>query len=301
MSREQLEKIVYILRKNAAAGHGESWGERRAFMDEKSFPRQADVAYEPVDAGGVSSLWVSAPGVAVDRAVLYLHGGGYVVGSLVSHQDLVARISRATNARVLYVDYRLGPEHPFPAAVEDAVAAYVWLLGEGFDAGRLAIGGDSAGGGLTVAALVSLRDQGHALPAAAVCISPWVDLEGLGDSITGKADMDPSVTQDVLKEMGAAYLGDADARSPLAAPLYADLTGLPPTLIQVGTHEILLDDSTRLAQAARDAGVDVTLEEADEMFHVWHAFAPMLDEGQEAIDRLGDFVQARWVLPDGME
>ncbi len=290
MASEQLKKVVGILRKNAAAGGPSSWDDRRALMDEKSFPPHDDVTYEPVDAGGVSSLWVTAPGVAEDRVVLYLHGGGYIVGSLKSHQDLVARISKAANARVLYADYRLGPEHPFPAAVEDAVAAYQWLLSEGVDASRIAISGDSAGGGLTIAAMVSLRDSGVALPATAVCISPWVDLEGVGDSMTSNADVDPSVKKEGLVAMAEAYLNGADPRSPLAAPLYADLKGLPPTLIQVGGHETLLDDSTRLAKLADAAGVDVTLEEADEMFHVWHAFAPMLPEGQEAIDRLGAYI-----------
>lgn len=292
MASEELKKVLGILRKNVTAGPV-SWDERRAFMDEKAFPRQDDVAYDPVDAGGVSSLWVTAPGVAADRVVLYLHGGGYVLGSLVSHQDLVARISKAANARVLYIDYRLGPEHPFPAAVEDAAATYRWLLSEGVEASRIAIAGDSAGGGLTIAALVGLRDNGDPLPAAAVCISPWVDLEGLGDSMTSNADADPMVQKQGLVDMATAYLGGADPRSPLAAPLYADLKGLPPTLIQVGTHETLLDDSTRLAQVARNAGVDVSLEKSEELFHVWHAFAPMLPEGQEAIDRLGAYILER--------
>lgn len=292
MASEELKKVLDILRTNADAGPA-SLDERRAFMDEKAFPRLDDVAYDPVDAGGVSSLWVSAPGVAGDRVVLYLHGGGYVLGSLVSHQNLVARISKAANARVLYIDYRLGPEHPFPAAVEDAATAYRWLLAEGVESSRIAISGDSAGGGLTVAAMVSLRDNGDPLPAAAVCISPWVDLEGVGDSMTLNADVDPMVQKQGLVDMATLYLGGADPRSPLAAPLYADLKGLPPTLIQVGSHETLLDDSTRLAQVARNAGVDVSIEKAEELFHVWHAFAPMLPEGQEAIDRLGAYILER--------
>ena len=292
MASEQLRKVLGILRKNAAA-RPVSLKERRALMDEKTFPRQDGVAYDPIDAGGVPALWVTAPGVAQDRVVLYLHGGGYVMGSLVSHQDLVARISKAANARVLYIDYRLGPEHPFPAAVEDAVAAYRWLLSEGARSSRIAISGDSAGGGLTVAAMVSLRDEGDPLPAAAVCISPWVDLEGSGKSMTSNADVDPMVQKQSLDDMAKAYLGGADPKSPLAAPLHADLKGLPPILIQVGTHETLLDDSTRLAQVARGAGVDVSIEKAEGMFHVWHAFAPMLPEGQKAIDRLGAYIRSR--------
>ena len=297
MASAQLEKILDILRKNAAAGRPDTWDERRALMDEKSFPPHDDVAYEPVNAGGVSSLWVTAPGVSEDRVVLYLHGGGYVVGSLRSHQDLTARISKVADARVLYIDYRMGPEDPFPAAVDDAVTAYRWLLAEGCDPSQMAISGDSAGGGLTVATLVSLRDDGHPLPATAVCISPWVDLEGVGDSMTSNENVDPTVRLEGLTEMAEAYLGGAHPRTPLAAPLYADLTGLPPMLIQVGGVETLLDDSTRLAQVAKDAGVDTTLEIADEMFHVWHAFAPMLDEGQQAVDRLGGYILER--IPGG--
>ena len=220
MASEELEKVLGLLKKNATAGPM-SIVERRAFMEEKSFPRHDDVAYDPVDAAGVSSLWVTAPGVAEDRVVLYLHGGGYVLGSLVSHQDLVARISKAANARVLYIDYRLGPEHPFPAAVEDAAATYRWLLAEGVESSRIAIAGDSAGGGLTVAAMVSLRDNGDPLPAAAVCISPWVDLEGVGDSMTSNADVDPMVQKQGVVEraqIGLTLLKDAILELALANP-----------------------------------------------------------------------------------
>jgi len=290
MSKEQLDKIVGILRKNAAAPRPATWEEHRAFMDEKSFPPQKDVSYEPIDVNGVPSLWVTAPGVSQQRVVLYFHGGGYVVGSLKSHQDLTARISKAADARVLYIDYRMGPEDPFPAAVDDAVTAYRWLLAEGCDPSNIALAGDSAGGGLTVATLVKLRDSGDALPATAVCISPWVDLEGVGDSMTSNADVDPSVKKAGLVDMAQAYLGDTDPRTPLAAPLYADLQGLPPMLIQVGGAETLLDDSTRLAEVAREAGCDVALEITEDMFHVWHAFAPMLTEGQDAIDALGSYI-----------
>ena len=293
MASQELEKVLGLLRKGAAAGPM-PLEERRAFMDEKAFPRQEDVAYDSVDVNGVPSLWVTAPGVAQDRVVLYLHGGGYVLGSLISHQDLVARISKAADARVLYIDYRLAPEHPFPAAVDEATTAYRWLLSEGVEPSRIAISGDSAGGGLAIALMVTLRDQGDPLPAVSVPISPWVDLEGLGDSMISNADVDPTVRKEGLADMTTSYLNGADPKTPLAAPLYADLKGLPPTLIQVGSVETLLDDSTRLAKIAEEAGVDVTLEIADEMFHVWHAFAPMLPEGQAAIDNLGAFVR-KWI------
>ena len=292
MASEELQKVLNILKKNAAQRPG-SLEESRERMNKMAFPRQDDVSYDEVDAGGIPALWVTAPDAADDRVVLYLHGGGYVLGSLISHQDLVARISKAAKSRVLYIDYRLAPEHPFPAAVEDATDAYRWLLSTGIDASRAVVAGDSAGRGLTVATMVSLRDAGDPLPTAAVCISPWVDLEGVGESMTTNAGVDPMVRQEGLVDMAKSYLAGADPRSPLAAPLYADLKGLPPTLIQVGSHETLLDDSTRLFERAKEAGVDVLLEKGEGLFHVWHAFAPMLPEGQQAIDRLGEYILER--------
>jgi acetyl esterase/lipase len=223
--------------------------------------------------------------------MLYLHGGGYAIGSIVTHRGLAGRLSQAAAARVLLVDYRLAPEHPFPAAVNDATGAYRWLLAQGIDPARLIIAGDSAGGGLTIAALVAVRDAGMPLPAAAVCLSPWVDLEGSGDSVTTKATADPLVQKAGLLQLAAWYLAGANPRTPLAAPLYADLRDLPPLLIQVGTAEILLDDATRLAEKAIAAGVKVTLEPWEDMIHVWQLFAPMLPEGQKAIERIGVFVQ----------
>ncbi|GIW43491.1 MAG: hydrolase [Candidatus Binatia bacterium] len=256
-------------------------------------PLPPDVEMMPVDADGVPAAWVKVPESGSGRVVLYLHGGGYVIGSIRTHRDLAQRIARAARARVLLIDYRLAPEHPHPAAVEDSVRAYRWLLAQGVPPASLAIAGDSAGGGLTVATLVALREAGVPLPAAAVCLSPWVDLEGLGESMASKADVDPMVQRDALLRMAAMYLGGQDPRTPLAAPLYADLRNLPPLLIQVGTAETLLDDSLRLAEKARAAGVEVTLEAWDDMIHVWQAFAAMLPEGQQAIDRIGEFLRQR--------
>ena len=266
--------------------------ESRAGYEEMmaEFPIPSDISLEPVDAGGVPSEWVVAPNADPDRVILYLHGGGYVVGSINTHREMCARLSRAARARVLVIDYRLAPEHPFPAPVEDALTTYKWLLAGGAEPSNVTIAGDSAGGGLTVAALVDIRDQGQPLPAAGICISPWVDLEGLGDSMTGKANVDPMVQKDGLVEMANLYLGGADPKSPLAAPLYADLSGLPPLLIQVGTAETLLDDSTRLADLAKAAGIDVELEVWDDMIHVWHSFAAMLPEAQQAIEKIGEYV-----------
>jgi acetyl esterase/lipase len=293
MSQQQLQQIIQMLKAQPIAGRPTVQETRENFEQmTKVFPVAPDVKCEPVNAGGVKSEWVTAPGADAGRAVLYLHGGGYVIGSINTHRDLAARISRAAKARVLLIDYRLAPEHPFPAAVEDSVAAYRWMLAQGLKPSRIAVAGDSAGGGLTVATLVAIRDAKLAVPAAGVCLSPWIDLEGIGDSMKSKASVDPMVQKEGLLEMAAHYLNGQDARSPLAAPLYADLAGLPPLLVQVGTAETLLDDSTRLAERARKAGVKVTLEPWNDMIHVFQVFAPMLDEGQQAIDKIGEFVRA---------
>ena len=246
-----------------------------------------------VDADGVPAELVSSGEASSGRAILYLHGGGYVIGSPATHRELARRLSVAADADVLSIDYRLAPENPFPAAVEDAVSAYRWLVGQGCDPGDIAIAGDSAGGGLTVATLVSLRDQGLPLPACGVCLSPWVDMEGIGDSMTSRASLDPMVQREGLVAMAETYLGGADPKTPLAAPLYADLHGLPPLLIQVGTSETLYDDATRLAERAEAAGVETCFESWEEMIHVWHLFAPMLDDGQRAIERIGEFVRGK--------
>ena len=293
MSQQQLQQIIQMLKAQPIAGHPTVQDMRANFEQMTNvFPLAADVKCEPVNAGGVKSEWVTTPGADAGRAVLYLHGGGYVIGSINTHRDLASRISRAAKARVLLIDYRLAPEHPFPAAVEDSVAAYRWMLAQGLKPSRIAVAGDSAGGGLTVATLVAIRDAKLAVPAAGVCLSPWIDLEGVGDSMKSKAAVDPMVQKEALLEMAKHYLKGQDARSPLAAPLYADLAGLPPLLVQVGTAETLLDDSTRLAERARKAGVKVTLEPWENMIHVFQVFAPMLDEAQQAIDKIGEFVRA---------
>jgi acetyl esterase/lipase len=250
---------------------------------------KADVV--SLSAGGVPAEWVAAADAAEDAAILYLHGGAYVIGSIATHRELAARISIAAACRVLVIDYRLAPEDPYPAAVEDAASAYRWLVSQGFEPSRLAIAGDSAGGGLAMATLVSLRDSGTTLPACAVCISPWVDLECTSESMISRMAVDPMIARQGLVASADLYLHGADPRSPLAAPLYADLHDLPPLLIQVGTRETLLDDSTRLADCARAAGVQVELEQWEEMIHIWPIFAPVLPEGQQAIDRIGEFVR----------
>ena len=190
---------------------------------------------------------------------------------------------------MLGIDYRLAPEVTFPAPVEDSVAAYRWLLSNGIDPKKIVIAGDSAGGGLVVSALVALRYLGEPMPAAGICISPWVDMEALGESYITKAEEDPVGSREMIHFMAGMYLGSSDPRAPLASPIYADMTGLPPLLVQVGSAEVLLDDSTGLVERAKAAGVDVTLEVWDDMIHVWQFFAPILPEGQQAIDRIGEF------------
>ena len=235
-----------------------------------------------------------APGVQDGRAILYLHGGGYVIGSLNTHRALAGEVSRAAQAPVLLIDYRLAPEHPFPAAVDDGVAAYRWLLDQGFAPEHTAIAGDSAGGGLTMAVLLAARDQGLPMPGAGVCISPWVDMTCSNDSYTTRADADPMVGSAGITQMAAMYLNDTEPTNPLASPNFADLSGLPPLLIHVGTDEVLHDDSVALDARATAAGVDSTLEVWDGMIHVWHAFYPMLPEGKEGIERVGDFLRRQW-------
>jgi phosphinothricin tripeptide acetyl hydrolase len=225
--------------------------------------------------------------------VLYLHGGGYVIGSPRSHRHLAAAIARAAGTAVLLADYRLAPEHPFPAALDDAVAAYQWLLGHGLAPGRIVVAGDSAGGGLTVATLLALRDRGLPRPAGGVCISPWVDLTCSGATYATKAAVDPIVTRESVAMMAQAYAGAGDPKAPLLSPLYADLRGLPPLLVQVGSDEVLLDDALGLGERARAAGVDVTVEEWPAMIHVWHWFLPMLAEAERAVGVIGSFVRAR--------
>jgi len=256
-------------------------------------PRPEGVTFTPVSANGVPAEWAVADGARADVAIVYLHGGGYVMGSLDTHRGLCARLSQAARARVLSVDYRLGPEHPFPAAVDDAVAAVRFVRAGGISPGRMAVAGDSAGGGLTIATLVALRDAGEPLPVAGLCISPWTDLALTGDSMTAKAADDPMVRGADLQLMADAYLAGCDPTTPLASPLYADLAGLPPLLVQVGSAEILLDDARRVAERARTAGVDAHLRVWDDMIHVWHAFADILPEGRAAVVEMAAFLEER--------
>ena len=246
---------------------------------------------QPVDVGGIKAEWITAPEAQQDRVVLYLHGGGYVFGSINSHRDVCERLSRAAKARVLAIEYRLAPEHPFPAGIDDAVAAYRWLLKQGLSAKRIAIAGDSAGGGLSVSTLLALKQAGDPLPACATLMSPWVDHELTGDSMTSKGAEDPMIKKPMVAVMSATYIPSGDLSNPLISPLNADLTGLPPLMIHVGTREVLLDDSVRLAARAKKAGVEVELKAWEGHVHVFQIFASGVKDGETSLQELGAFIR----------
>ena len=294
MTVAQLESLVGLLRARPMPENPELGEARARFEKMAEFLGGApDAKCDKVDAGGVAAEWVAAPEFDPDRAVLYLHGGGYAIGSINTHRRLAYDISAACGARMLVIDYRLAPEHPYPAAVEDAAKAWRWLIEQGFDTRRLAVAGDSAGGGLAIATLVNLRDQKLGLPACAVAISPWVDLEGTGTSMTARAAQDPMVQKNGLLWMAGMYLKGKDVRTPLAAPLHADLKGLPPVLVQVGSAETLLDDAMRLAEKLHGAGGEVDLSVWPNMLHVFPLFAPILSEGREGCLEIGTYIRSR--------
>jgi acetyl esterase/lipase len=257
----------------------------------RAFGLPPDVTVEPVSANGVKAEWTSTPLADPRKAILYLHGGGYVICSLDSHRHLAAEVGRASGARTLAIDYRLAPEHPFPAPVEDTLAAYRYLLDSGFKPDSIALAGDSAGGGLVVAAILAIREAGLPLPACGWCISPWVDMEALGQSFTDRAETDPTVQRATILVMAKWYLGGADPRHPHASPIHGDLRGIPPLLIQVGSVETLLDDSVALARQAGIAEVPVDLQIWPEMIHIWHIYFPLLSAARRAIEAGGSYVR----------
>jgi monoterpene epsilon-lactone hydrolase len=245
---------------------------------------------EEVDAGGVPALWVTAPGAGADRTIIHFHSGGYVMGTARDYREFAARLSAASGARVLVVDYRLAPEHPYPAALDDALAAYRWVIASQ-DPETVALTGDSAGGGLTTATLVAVRDAGEPLPAAAALISPLTDLAATGESMTTNHEIDPLKPMNLVPMMGGAYLAGRDPmQTPLASPLYADLHGLPPMLVMVGAPEGLRDDSVRLVDRVKEAGGQAELYLAEDMVHIWTLFASFLPEGQQGIERVAEHI-----------
>ncbi|MBP6014940.1 MAG: alpha/beta hydrolase [Alphaproteobacteria bacterium] len=293
-----LEQLAVVRRSLAALVTEEprSLEELRASYDQAglAFGMPDGVKVASVKAGGVPAEWIAPAAGGGKSVLLYLHGGGFALGSLDSHRHMAARIALALNGRVLLIHYRRAPEHPFPAAVDDAFAAYRWLIETGVDPKSLAVAGDSAGGGLTLATLVVARDAGLKMPAAAVCISPWANLENTGASYKEQADADPMVRHEDLERWTEVYLGKGVSRTaPLASPVHADLSGLPPVLIQTGGAEVLLSDSVLLAERLKQKGIPVDLDVWPGMIHVWHWFAPMLSEGQAAIDKMASFLKAK--------
>jgi acetyl esterase/lipase len=287
--------VLGFLQQNAGEATELNIPEQRARMDalELVFLVPDGTEVEPATIGGIPGEWVRARRARNDAALLYLHGGGYVLGSPRSHRHLAAAISEATGLPLFVAEYRLAPEHPFPAAVHDAVAAYTGLLDSGIAPSKLAIAGDSAGGGLTIATLVALRERDAPLPACAIAISAWADLSQGGEAYRTRAKRDPMIRKEGLDGMAAAYLAGQDPKTPLASPVFANLAGLPPLLLQVGSEEALHDDTIALAARADAAGVEVSLETWGGMMHVWHFFHPMLSEGRDAVARAGAFVKAR--------
>ncbi len=256
----------------------------------KRFPLDADIRSKMTRTGDLDVLRLYPPGANEARCLLYFHGGGYIIGSPATHASLVGRLARAASMTAVIPNYRKAPEHPHPAPLEDAIQTYQMILAEGFRPENIVIAGDSAGGGLTLATLLQARNLELPLPAAAVCMSPWVDMESKGDSVRSKADVDPVVAPQHIQSFARMFVGAGDPKDPLASPLHADLTGLPPLLIQVGENETLLDDSLRIAARAAHAGVDTTLRVWPHMFHVWQLFAPELDEGLRAILEAAEFM-----------
>ncbi|WP_253394590.1 alpha/beta hydrolase [Methylorubrum extorquens] len=268
--------------------------ERRARVDALAadYALPPDVRVEPIDAHGVPAEWTSTPAANGERVILFLHGGGYVSGSLKSHRHMVAQAGREALARTLALGYRLAPEHPFPAALDDALTGYRFLLASGIAPARIALAGESAGGGLALATALSLREAGLSLPGCLWLSSPWVDLALTGASMESKAAVDPLLSRTYLSELASLYLNGADALGPLVSPINADLAGLPPMLIQVGSAETLLDDSIRLAAAAGAADVSVRLAIWPHMIHAWHLFYQEVADGRRSLTEAGAFIRA---------
>lgn len=248
--------------------------------------------FTPVEAGGVAAEWMAMPGVVDDRVFLLLHGGGYNAGSPKTHRRLAADLSQAIGMRVLVPDYRLAPEYPFPAGVDDAIKAYRWLASEGIPERNIVVGGDSAGGGLALSMLLALREAGARLPRAAVLIAPWTDLTVSSESYERLRRRDPIITPEGLREAGVWYAGAGDPADPLMSPLFADLTGLPPMLIHAGEDEVMVDDSRIFADRAKAAGVDITCKIFPGMWHVFHGAGTGIPEARSAIDEIGVYVRS---------
>ena len=255
-----------------------------------------NITVEKINMEGIQAEWlIPFPSSAhSEKVILYLHGGGYITGSIEDHRMMCGLLANATETKVLIPEYRLAPEHPFPAALDDALKVYQWLLDQGYSSANMIIAGDSAGGGLSVATVLALKEKSGSLPAAVVCLSPWADLALTGQSHTTKAKAEAILNTDVLHEWALCYTDESNLTNPLVSPVYGDFHGLPPLLIQVGSEEILLDDSTLLAEKAKSAGVDVTLKIWDGMWHVWQALGDLIPENKKTFEEIGQFVQRQF-------
>jgi acetyl esterase/lipase len=291
MSQTEIQAIRALL---GAKPRPVGWSERRARIEEvgAAWPVADDVKLEPCDCGGLRGEWSMAPGSDASRVLLFFHGGGYCSGSILSHRRMVTEAGRAAGVRTLAIEFRLAPEHPFPAAHEDALTAWRWLRKQGIAAEHIVVGGDSAGGGLSIALACRLRDGGETLPGCLWLASPWTDLTMSGATLATKDAIDPLIHKGYLEELARAYVPAGIVRTdPRISPLFADLQGLPPTIIQVGSAETLLDDSVRYAGAAGAAGVAVTLEIWPDMIHAWMMWNAKLEAGRRALASVGAFVR----------
>jgi len=287
METSEIDAVRALL---AAKPRPVGWAERRARLDEVGgvWPIEGDVTLEKVDIDGAPGEQSLVPGSNANRVLMFFHGGGYCSGSIASHRRLVTEAGRYAGMRTLAVGYRLAPEHPYPAAIEDARKAWRWLRGQGVDAGDIVVGGDSAGGGLTLALVGEFSQAGEAPPACLWLISPWVDLTMSGATLATKSEVDPLIHKEYLEELAGAYLpAGVDRMDPRVSPLYADLSGLPPTLIQVGSAETLLSDAARLAERAGAADSAVTLEIWPHMIHAWMMWNARLEPGRRALMQAG--------------
>jgi epsilon-lactone hydrolase len=293
VSTEQQETLDAILRQSAFPVGSDVNEQRRLLREAVSAqPLPADVTVAAASLGGVPTAEITVDGIEARHVVLYFHGGVYVISDAFLAAGLASQVARRTHAKVISVDYRLAPEHPYPAAVDDALAAYEALLDDGIAPADMAFVGESAGGGLAVATLVNARDHGLPLPAAAFVMSPYVDLTLAGATMETKRDVDPLLNRELLQPRVADYTQGQDASLGLISPVFADLTGLPPLIIQAGSHEVLLDDAVRLARQAAAADVEVTLEVTPRVPHVFQAYSPLLDEAAVALDGAGQLLSA---------
>ncbi len=293
MVNKGLERVIKLLLHNREVAAKKRVKDERDELEHMANMIQLsnDVETKKVNIDGIDAIWLKTPGVEEESLIIYLHGGSYTAGSFNSHKDLVQRLSREAKCKIITIEYGLAPEQPFPKGLNDVIKIYNWLINEEkYKPNKIVIVGDSAGGGLTLATLVKLRDLNIKLPAAGVCLSPWTDLAFTGESYYDKNIRDPGITLDDLMFAAKLYIGNNDPKNPYISPVYADLKGLPPLLIHVGTVEKLLNDSTRVAESAKKAGVNVTLKVWNEMIHVFQAYAVLIREGEESIKEIGSFI-----------